>query len=136
VNRAEALTKVALARVGRLATTDEEGTPHLVPIVYAVTGNRIYSAVDHKPKRTPRLKRLTNIAANPSVALLVDHYEDDWDRLWWIRIDGSAQVVESNKERSDAIELLAAKYRQYRSQPPEGTVMRIDIERVIHWSMV
>jgi PPOX class probable F420-dependent enzyme len=81
------------ARIARLATVDALGTPHLVPIVFAVDGDRVYSAVDAKPKRSPALRRLANIAVNPHVAVLVDHYAEDWTTLWWVRADGTGQVA-------------------------------------------
>ena len=122
------------APVARLATVDRAGRPHLVPLVFALAGDQIYSVVDHKPKSTTDLKRLRNIAANPRVALLVDRYEDDWSQLWWIRIDGTARVIESGSEWQDAVGLLADKYPQYRSNPPVGPVIRIDIIGKTSWS--
>jgi len=122
------------ARVARLATVDATGAPHLVPLVFAVEGDKIYSAVDHKPKRSTKLKRLANIALNPNVSLLVDHYSDDWAQLWWARIDGPARLIETGEEWERAIERLADKYPQYRGQPPTGDVIEITIDRVSGWS--
>ena len=85
----QARRRFAAARVARLATADAAGRPHIVPITFAVDGDVVYSAVDAKPKRRTALKRLANIAANPAVALLVDHYADDWNELWWVRADGT-----------------------------------------------
>lgn len=124
------------ARVGQLATVDSAGSPHLVPFVFAVDGDRLVSAVDHKPKRTDRLKRLRNIEQNPSVAVLVDHYEDDWSQLWWVRADGTARIIETGDGWESAVELLAAKYPQYRGQPPTGAVIEMTIERLSGWSAV
>ena len=118
------------ARVARLATVDAAGRPHLVPVVFALDGDTVYFAVDNKPKRSPDLKRLRNIAANPAVTLLVDHYDDDWDRLWWVRVDGSARVVDDS---TAALELLARKYEQYRSVRPPGPVVAISIDRMTGW---
>jgi PPOX class probable F420-dependent enzyme len=126
-------TRLAQARVGRLATADSGGVPHVVPVVFAVSGRTLYWAVDHKPKRSPRLKRLDNIRANPNVEVVVDHYEDDWDRLWWVRARGTARVVVDGDERRLAIEALARKYGQYRRTAPEGTVVAIDVTRVTSW---
>ena len=88
VTPAEARGRFAAARVARLATADATGQPHLVPVTFAVAGDMVYTAVDAKPKRTTALRRLANVAANPRVSLLVDHYDDDWSRLWWVRADG------------------------------------------------
>src|SRR5690242_12438701 len=93
----EARERFAAARVARLATADAGGRPHLVPIVFAVAGDEVFSAVDAKPKRTANLKRLANVRANPHVALLADHYDDDWSELWWARADGRARVLERDE---------------------------------------
>jgi PPOX class probable F420-dependent enzyme len=131
----EARERFATARVARLATVDEDGRPHLVPIVYALDTERIYHAVDRKPKRTTALRRLDNIAANPRVALLADEYDDEeWDRLWWARADGLARVLDPGcGETRAAIELLCERYGQYRDAPPCGPVVAIDIERWTGW---
>jgi PPOX class probable F420-dependent enzyme len=127
--------RFATARVARLATVGEDGRPHLVPIVYALDAERIYHAVDHKPKRTTALRRLDNIAANPRVALLADEYDDDeWARLWWARADGVARVLDPGcDEARAAIELLCERYRQYREAPPCGPVIAIEVERWTGW---
>ena len=122
------------ARVARLATADANGRPHVVPITFAVAGDHLYFAVDAKPKRTTDLKRLRNIAANPTVSVLVDHYEDDWSRLSWVRIDGAAQVLDDRAEIEHAQALLASKYEQYRSARPPGPVVAITIQRMIGWA--
>jgi len=122
------------ARVARLATADAKGRPHVVPITFAVAADALYFAVDAKPKRSTDLKRLRNIAANPAVSVLVDHYEDDWERLWWVRVDGTARVVADPAQADSALALLAAKYEQYRGTPPPGPVVRIDIGRMSGWS--
>lgn len=125
--------RFGLAPVARLATTDGEGRPHLVPITFALVGDTIYTAIDHKPKSTTRLKRLANIRANPSVSILADHYEDDWTRLWWVRVDGRAVVLEEEPERERGIQHLRAKYDQYRRRLPDGPVIAVDIERWSGW---
>lgn len=119
--------RVEQARVARLATIDSEGRPHLVPICFVLAGDVLYSAVDRKPKRSPQLKRLENIRANPSVAVLVDHYEEEWSQLWWVRLDGRGRVLESSEERERALALLAEKYPQYRAEPPVDAVIAIDV---------
>ncbi len=122
------------ARVARLATAGPGGQPHVVPVCFALDGETIYFAVDAKPKQTRDLKRLRNIAANPAVALLVDHYEDDWAKLWWVRVDGRARVIAGGVESERAIELLAARYAQYRSSRPPGPVVAIAVDRWSGWS--
>jgi PPOX class probable F420-dependent enzyme len=99
-----------------------------------VGGDVVAIAVDHKPKRSAALKRLANIAANPQVCLLADHYEDDWDRLWWVRADGSAQVVGDGPRRRAALGWLVAKYEQYREHVPAGPVVLVDVQRWSGWS--
>jgi PPOX class probable F420-dependent enzyme len=111
-----------------LATVSESGQPHLVPVVFALVGERIYTAVDRKPKRTNALRRLANIAANPRVAVLVDRYDDDWDALWWVRADGLATIGEAG------VDALVAKYPHYRAQPPPGPVIAIDVSRWSFWA--
>ena len=126
----EARAAFAAARVARLATAGADGRPHLVPIVFAVAGEEIVSAVDAKPKRTTRLRRLANVRENPRVALLADRYDEDWSALWWARADGTARVVERDER---AMELLAARYQQYRAEPPGGPVLVVAVERWSGW---
>jgi PPOX class probable F420-dependent enzyme len=121
------------APVGHLATADEAGRPHVVPVTFALDGDELFFAVDAKPKRTIDLKRLRNIAANPSVAVLVDHYEDRWERLWWIRVDGKARTVEG-PAAEHGLDALATKYVQYRRNRPRGPVVAISIDRVTGWA--
>ena len=130
----EARALLASARVARLATADAEGRPHLVAITFAVDGEQIVSAVDHKPKRTTRLRRLANIEANPSVSVLADHYEDDWSRLWWARADGQARTVEPGaEEHGRAVDGLVARYPQYEGRRPQGSVIVISVSRWSGW---
>lgn len=121
------------ARVARLATSD--GTrPHLVPVTFATVGDRITTAVDHKPKSGRRLRRLRIIEDNPHVALLADHYEDaDWSRLWWVRADGTA-AISSPAEHPELARALCERYEQYRQQPPSGELLVITVERWTGWS--
>ena len=128
--------RLAGASVARLATADATGKPHVVPICFALEGDTLYFAVDAKPKRTRGLKRLKNIAANPRVAVLVDHYEDDWSKLWWVRVDGTARTVTDPTTERTAIDLLAARYRQYREARPQGPVVAITIESLTGWAAV
>ena len=126
--------RFAAATVAHLATADSEGRPHVVPVVFALDGDTIYFAVDQKPKQTRELKRLRNIATNPSVAMLVDHYEEDWNALWWVRADGSARVLDPGPESERAIELLVQRHAQYRAQPPPGPAVAIAVHRWSAWS--
>ena len=127
--------RLSAARVARLATTDPDGRPHLVPIVFALEGNTtLYSAVDRKPKRSSKLRRIENARARPDVTILVDHYEDDWGRLWWIRLRGLARVLDDGDERDHALALLQKKYPQYRTEPPDGTVLAVDVTEVREWT--
>jgi PPOX class probable F420-dependent enzyme len=126
--------RVEAARVGRLATLDATGRPHLVPICFALEGETLYSAVDEKPKRSKRLKRLQNIRSRPEVAVIVDHYEEDWSRLWWARLDGRASVLYEGPEREHGLALLLAKYDQYRAEPPTGPVIAVRIGRWQGWA--
>lgn len=127
--------RVATAPVGRLGTVTPDGRPHLVPCCFGVDpGHRVlYSAVDGKPKTTRRLQRLANIRANPAVSLLVDHYAADWSQLWWVRLDGAGRVVTRPDEEEHAVDLLLAKYGQYRRQPPEGPVLAVDVAAWHAW---
>lgn len=128
----EARERFSTARVARLATADAGGRPHLVPIVFAVEGDRVYSVVDDKPKRTAALRRLSNVRENPAVALLVDHYDDDWSALWWVRAEGQARVLGSDQpEARRAVVLLAQRYPQQQAQ---GAVLAVDVARWSGWS--
>jgi PPOX class probable F420-dependent enzyme len=120
--------RFAEARVARLATIG----PHIVPIVFAVVGDVIYHAIDHKPKRTTALKRLENLRADPRCSVLVDAYDEDWERLWWERADGVGSILAPG--HAEAIAALQAKYEQYRAQPPLGPVVAIKVSRWSEWS--
>jgi PPOX class probable F420-dependent enzyme len=129
----EARRRVAAARVARLASVDPNGRPHVVPCCFALSGDRIVSVVDQKPKQTLQLRRLENIRRCPDVQLVVDHYDDDWTVLWWVRVSGQGRVVDRGPARDAAVDLLATKYEQYRDQRPAGPVLVIDITRIISW---
>ena len=129
---AEARALFAAAPVARLATVRADGSPHIVPVCFAFSGETIYTAVDHKPKATAALARLRHIAADPRVALLADRYEDDWSQLWWVRVDGDAFIAESG-ERDAALAALAAAYPQYADRPPEGPAIAVRPQRFSGW---
>jgi PPOX class probable F420-dependent enzyme len=130
----EARRRFAAARVARLATTTPLGAPHLVPVTFVLEGDTVWWAVDEKPKRTRALARLDNISAEPRVSLLVDHYGDDWDELWWVRVDGVASIASGGPDTERALALLAARYEPYRVRLPEGPVVRVDVQRWRWWS--
>ena len=137
MERAEAIVRLRTARVGRLATVTREGRPHVVPFVFVLVEDgptvRLYWAVDRKPKRSERLRRLENLEANPIAEVVVDGYEEDWDRLWWVRAWGSTRVVERREEREVALAALREKYPPYAAEPPDGPVVAIDVTRIAGW---
>jgi PPOX class probable F420-dependent enzyme len=126
--------RVWSAPVGHLATVRRDGRPHVVPICFVVIDDVVYSAVDDKPKRHQHLQRVSNIRATGTASLLVDEYDEDWSRLWWVRLDGRARLVDDSAEAVRAIRSLCDKYSQYRDQPPSGPVLALDVERWVGWS--
>ncbi len=132
-------TKIDEARVAHLATTGRDGLPHLVPVCFVSNGRSLYIPLDRKPKRTALMKlaRVRNIQANPNVALLIDHYEEDWDKLWFILIRGRATLLRrpGSKEHRKAISLLKKKYPQYAAGflPENAPLIRILPTRVSFW---
>ena len=121
-------------RSATLGTVGKSGRPHLVPIVFAYEDGLLYTAVDRKPKSTYRLRRLRNIEADPNVSVLVDHYDDDWSRLWWVRLDGTARVIRSGAVLRKGIALLTSKYDVYTTEPPPGPLIEIRVDKVRSWS--
>jgi PPOX class probable F420-dependent enzyme len=132
--------RFATARVARLATADRDGRPHVVPIVFVAIGDGLFTVVDRKPKADSqrpgaRLRRLDNIRANPTVSVLVDHYADDWERLWWARADGSARLVDTTAtEAAEAMRALIRRYPQYQAEPPPGPMIAIAVQRWSGWA--
>jgi len=126
--------RINSAMVARLATVGRDSRPHIVPITFALDDDTMFFAIDFKPKKTADLQRLRNIEANPSVSVLVDHYEEDWTKLWWVRADGSARIVIDGATFERGIDLLTKRYAQYRSARPGGPVVSIAIERMTGWS--
>lgn len=122
----------AAAPVATLATT-ADGFPHLVPVVFAVHDDVLYTAVDAKRKSTHRLRRLANIAANPRVSLLVDHYAEDWSQLWWVRADGTAEIHPHGDQMAIGYALLRAKYHQYERIALDGPVVTVRVDRWASW---
>ena len=125
---------LAGAPVGRLATVGADCLPHAVPVCFVLVGDVVYTAVDHKPKRSQRLRRIENIRATAAACLLVDFYAEDWSRLWWVRLDGTGRVVTDGTERTTALTALRAKYPQYAQRPPDGPVLALDVRRWSGWS--
>ena len=131
---AELRERFASCPVARLATVRPDGAPHLVPVVCAVSADTVWFAVDAKPKRTTRLQRLTNLRNDPRCALLADHYEEDWRRLWWVRADGVATVVDEPGADHPGVAALVERVGQYRAAPPAGPLVVVRVERWSGWS--
>jgi PPOX class probable F420-dependent enzyme len=125
--------RFASSPVARLATVRPDGGPHVVPVVFALVGDTVYSAVDAKPKRSRRLQRLANLRAEPRCALLVDAYDDDWRRLWWVRADARGEVVDASPHHP-GIRALVERFPQYRDQPPSGPLLVMTVERWSGWT--
>ncbi len=129
--------RVAPARVAYLATT-AGAQPGLIPIVFVLLGNHLYHAIDDKPKRVPpeQLRRIRNLQANPRAAVLVDHYEEDWRRLWFTLLEGRVRLLRDGAEHGRALQALGRKYRQYHQMPlaADALVVALDIERTYHWT--
>ena len=134
MDEARSRARLSAARVGHLATVRPDGHPHVVACCFALQGDRLWTAVDAKPKASPRLQRLENVRAHPWASLLVDHYEEAWDELWWVRADGAAAVLEAGAEHETAVGALVAKYPQYGVAPPRGAVIAVAVERWVGWS--
>jgi PPOX class probable F420-dependent enzyme len=135
IDPAEQRARLAAAPVARLATLRGDGTPRLVPVTFALVDDLVCSAVDEvKPKTTTRLARLADVRRDPRVGLVVDHYADDWSTLWWVRVDGTAEVHEDGVLRERALAALAAKYAPYAEAPPDGVVLVVTPIRWTGWA--
>lgn len=130
----ERLLRVADAPVAILGTAGTDGRPHLVPVTFAVTGDHLVTAIDWKPKSGRKLKRIANLEGDPRATLLIHHYSDDWDGLWWVRVDATARIHERGERWENAIAALSAKYPQYRDRPPAGEVIALWPEHVASWA--
>lgn len=133
LDRASALARFAATPVAALATTRPSGGPHIVPVSFTVEAEHVFIMIDAKPKTTTALQRLANIEANPAVSLLTHHYEDDWRKLWWVRVDGEATITADPGIVAAPRRLLQQKYPQYRKSPPDGPAIVIDITDVTWW---
>jgi PPOX class probable F420-dependent enzyme len=132
---AEAQARFAGSAVLRLATADADGRPHVVPCTFAVDDSgRVVIGIDSKPKSSPNLRRLRNIAENPRVSLLADHYSGDWAQLWWARADGTATVERAGAEHARHWALLRSKYPQYDGQVLDGPVIVVAVQSWSGWS--
>ncbi|HLB62476.1 MAG TPA: TIGR03668 family PPOX class F420-dependent oxidoreductase [Actinomycetota bacterium] len=129
----EAERRFREARVARLATVRPGGAPHVVPVVFVLEGQTVWLVVDEKPKRTRELQRLVNIRFEPRVSLLVDGYDEDWRRLWWVRVDGRARIVEDGPELERCVVLIAGRYAQERERRPIGPAIVVQVERWRYW---
>jgi PPOX class probable F420-dependent enzyme len=134
VDGPEMRRRVESARVARLATVAADGRPHLVPVCFALLGDTVYHAVDHKPKRSTRLRRIANLEATGHAGLLIDYYGEDWSALWWVRLDGRGRLVPDPAEAATATRALVGKYPQYAERPPAGPVIAVDITGWSGWS--
>jgi PPOX class probable F420-dependent enzyme len=130
----DAVAMFAESPVAMLATVRGDGAPHLVPVVFAVHDDVVYTAVDAKRKSTQRLRRLSNIEGNPKVSMLVDHYDDDWTQLWWVRADGVAEVVEAPPAGHPGIQALVQRFPQYRDEPPSRPLLVVTVQRWSGWA--
>jgi PPOX class probable F420-dependent enzyme len=130
----EAYRLIQSVPVAILATLRPDGSPHLVPIVFAISGGRVITAIDGKPKQHVTPGRLLNIRADRRVSVLAHHYEDDWSRLWWVRIDGTARVLGRGDGYSQGLAALRERYGQYRTTPLPGPVIVVDPTAVNGWS--
>lgn len=134
MERSEALLRLSEARVGRFATITADAKPHIVPITFAVLDDSVVHMVDHKPKTRTDLVRMTNLTTNPQASLLVDHYDEDWRQLWWVRVDGRGTVHQSGLEWERARSALVEKYSPYGERPPTGPAIYLSIENITGWA--
>jgi PPOX class probable F420-dependent enzyme len=133
VDELELRRRFASRPVAHLATVRADGCPHVVPLVFVLVGDVIYSAVDNKPKRSGRLQRLANVESEPRCSVLVDHYEDDWSKLWWVRADGEASIVEPAVAR-EGFSALVEHHPQYQVSAPPGPLLAVRVTRWVGWS--
>jgi PPOX class probable F420-dependent enzyme len=134
VQTAELRRRFASSPVARLATVRPDGRPHVVPLVFALVDDTVYTAVDAKPKRSRSLQRVTDVRADPRCALLVDHYDDDWERLWWVRADGRCEVVDAPSGTHPGIRALGQRFGQYIDDPPAGPLLVVSVDRWTGWA--
>jgi len=134
VDQTEARRRFSSAEVAVLATVDATGAPHAVPVTFVVDHDTAWTAVDGKPKGSTALRRHDNIRANPRVSLLAQHWDADWSRLWWVRVDGTAALDDTEGTLRRVSGLLQAKYPQYEQVPVTGPVIEIRLQRWRGWA--
>jgi PPOX class probable F420-dependent enzyme len=135
LEQGEARRRFAESRVARLGTVDDRDRPHVVPFVFVLVENTVYSPTDEKPKTSMRLQRARNLEHNPNATVLTDHYEEDWNAVWWARARGRGRIVERGTEEFDqANRLLAEKYPQYEHEPSTGPMIAIEVEEWLGWA--
>jgi coenzyme F420-0:L-glutamate ligase / coenzyme F420-1:gamma-L-glutamate ligase len=130
---------VAAHRVARLATVAADGQPHLVPIVYVLDAEQLFTPLDGKPKQVPldKLQRVRNLAVNDRVAVVVDDYDEDWTQLAWVQLRGRATLLDAGDDYELGLRLLEATYPQYATVPLLGRpLIQIHIEAVRSWRMI
>jgi PPOX class probable F420-dependent enzyme len=130
----ECRSRLGTARHAVMASVGPDGRPHAVPVVFAVAADVLVTGVDQKPKETTQLRRIRNIRANPAVTLLAQEYDEDWSTLWWVRVDALATVEDGGATWQQGIDLLVARYAQYRDDPPRGPVIRMLAQRWSGWA--
>jgi PPOX class probable F420-dependent enzyme len=130
----QAQQRFSAARVAVLGTVSRSGDPHLVPVTFALAAGAVVFAIDHKPKTTTELRRLQNIEGNPRVSFLAHEYDDEWSRLWWVRVDATAEILTAGEQYQNALDTLLRKYSQYRSVPPTGVVVSARIAKLVGWT--
>ncbi|MGH8953106.1 MAG: TIGR03668 family PPOX class F420-dependent oxidoreductase [Acidimicrobiia bacterium] len=133
MDRAEALERLGAARVGRFASITPDGRPHVVVVTFAMVGYQLVHMIDQKPKSTRYLQRLQNVETLPVASMLVDHYDEDWSALWWVRVDGEVGIEKDGDLWWTARSRLKEKYRQYRNAPPSGPAIFLTIDRITAW---
>ena len=130
IQRDEMRRRAARARAARVGTLDARGRIHLVPIVFAIDGDRLYSSTDEKP----RAKRLRNLQRDPHVSVVIDEYDEDWSRVWWVRLAGTGRALEQGAEYERARRLLCEKYPQFEGDPGGGPIMAVDVQEWSGWA--
>ena len=126
---------IATERVARLAYLDDDERPRVLPVTFAVAGGAVWSAIDEKPKRSPEPARVAYLRRRPEASLLVDRYDDDWSRLAWVQLLGRVDVLPAG-DPPEAMAALAAKYEPYAERTPPGPLLRLTVERTLHWRAV
>jgi PPOX class probable F420-dependent enzyme len=123
---------MGIQRVARIATVDPNGTPHVVPVCFALEENTLYVASDYGSRK------IRNLRANEKISVIVDEYEEDWKKLKGVYLTGVAEIVEPGPEFSKARSLLKEKYPQYTSLPikeGETAIIKILPRKAVSWGL-